>query len=54
MSDVRDIQAVQPVWPKKSATDKRKQRQQSNNQRQQSAKKEKPNRYGRGHIDEFA
>jgi len=53
MADVRDVQPITPVWPKKSTTQKRRQ-QQPGNQQQKTAKKLKRDRYDRGHIDEFA
>lgn len=53
MSDVRDVQSINPIWPKKSTTQKRRQ-QQSNNRQQKAQKKQKCDRHGRGHIDEFA
>ncbi len=54
MNDVRDVQSIGPVWPKKSTTRKRRQQQQSNNSQKKSQKKQKRDGHGRGHIDEFA
>ncbi|MBN4078464.1 hypothetical protein JYT96_00490 [Gammaproteobacteria bacterium AH-315-C21] len=53
MIEVRDIPPINPVVPKKSVI-KKEQQQQSNGRKKKSAEKQKRDRYGRGHIDEFA
>ncbi|MBL1433750.1 MAG: hypothetical protein COB94_009975 [Gammaproteobacteria bacterium] len=53
MIEVRDIPPINPVVPKKSVI-KKQQQQQSNGRKKKSEEKQKRDRYGRGHIDEFA
>ncbi len=54
MIEVSDIPPINPVLPKKSVVKKQRQQQQSNTPQKKSQNKEKRDRDGRGHIDEFA